>query len=79
VAEPSEPESESEPLGYLVALDELDAILSELEDPTVDVDRLGERVRRASELIALCRARISAARLEVEQVVAELDGPFDHP
>jgi len=64
-----------EPLAYLVALDELDAILGELEEPGVDVDRLAERVRRASELIALCRERISAARLEVEEIVAEADRP----
>jgi exodeoxyribonuclease VII small subunit len=66
-----------EPLAYLVALDELDAILGELEEPGVDVDRLAERVRRASELIALCRERISAARLEVEEIVAEADRPTD--
>ena len=69
--------SSSEPLAYLVALDELDAILAELEEPSVDVDRLAERVKRASELIALCRERISAARLEVEEIVAEADGPFE--
>ena len=51
--------SSSEPLAYLVALDELDAILAELEEPSVDVDRLAERVKRASELIALCRERIA--------------------
>jgi exodeoxyribonuclease VII small subunit len=79
VSEPGrEPDGGPEgPLGYLVALGELDKILRELEDPTVDIDRLGERVRRASQLVALCRERITAARLEVEQVVAELDGPFD--
>jgi exonuclease VII small subunit len=33
-------------------------------------------VRRAAELIRLCRARIDHAQMEIEQVVAELDaGP----
>lgn len=62
---------------YLVALDELDTILAELEEPGVDVDRLAERVRRASALIAACRERITAARLEVEAIVADGDGPLD--
>jgi exodeoxyribonuclease VII small subunit len=69
--------SSSEPLAYLVALDELDAILADLEESSVDVDQLAQRVKRASELIALCRERISAARLEVEEIVAESDGPLE--
>ena len=62
-----------ERLGYADALTELEQILGELEGDAVDVDRLGERVRRAAELIRLCRLRIDAARLEIEQVVADLD------
>lgn len=61
--------------GYAQALDELDTILRELEGTDVDVDRLAERVTRATELIALCRQRIGAARLRIEQVVADLDDP----
>jgi exodeoxyribonuclease VII small subunit len=60
--------------GYAQALDELDQILRELEGSDVDVDRLAERVARASELIAVCRQRISAARLRIDEVIAELDG-----
>ena len=52
---------------------ELDRILAELEDPAIDVDGLAERVRRAAELIELCRERITRARMDVEQVVASLD------
>ena len=55
------------------ALAELEGILHELEGDAVDVDHLGERVRRAAELIRLCRGRIDHARMEIEQVVAELD------
>jgi exodeoxyribonuclease VII small subunit len=60
-------------IGYGEAVAELEEILAELEDDTVDVDVLAQRVRRAAELIRICRARIAGARLEVEQVVAELD------
>jgi exodeoxyribonuclease VII small subunit len=62
-----------EALGYADALAELEEILHELEGEAVDVDHLGERVRRAAELIRLCRSRIDTARMEIEQVVAELD------
>ena len=45
--------------GYADALAELDAILRELEGSDVDVDRLADRVARASTLILLCREKIS--------------------
>ena len=60
-------------LGYSAALAELAEILGELEGDTVDIDRLADQVRRAAELIRVCRGRIDAARTEIEQVVAELD------
>ena len=58
--------------GYAEALAELERILSELERDNVDVDRLAAQVRRAAELITLCRERIGNARLQIEHVVAEL-------
>lgn len=60
--------------GYADALGELDAILRELEGSDVDVDRLADRVSRAAELIAVCRDRIGAARLQIDEVIADLDG-----
>jgi exodeoxyribonuclease VII small subunit len=59
--------------GYAEALAELDAILRELESSDVDVDHLAERVARASVLIRICRERIGSARVQIEQVVAELE------
>lgn len=58
--------------GYAEALAELETILAELERTDVDVDVLAERVKRAVELIGFCRARIGNARLQIEQVVADL-------
>ncbi len=68
--------------GYADALRELDAILRELEGSDVDVDHLGERVARASELITVCRDKISNAELQIRQVTADLDAAADlsnHP
>jgi exodeoxyribonuclease VII small subunit len=60
---------------YAAAVDELEAILAQLDDDRLDVDQLAERVARAAELIRLCRERISATRLEVERIVADLEAP----
>jgi exodeoxyribonuclease VII small subunit len=67
--------SEQPEIGYADALAELDTILRELEGTDVDVDRLATRVARAAELIALCRTRITNAKLHIDQVVAQLDHP----
>jgi exodeoxyribonuclease VII small subunit len=64
-------------IGYAEALAELEDILDELDSDEVDVDVLGARVRRAAELLRLCRERIAGARFEVEQVVAELEAEVD--
>ena len=62
-----------QPTTYAGALAELDNILDELESADVDVDQLAERVRRAAELIATCRERIGAARMQIDEVVAGLE------
>ncbi len=64
---------------YAAALAELDAILRELDSSDVDVDHLADRVARASELITLCREKISGAQLRIEQVTAELDAAAPPP
>ena len=60
-------------LGYTEAMTELEGILEELEGDHLDVDVLAERVRRASELIKLCRTRISRAQEDVNRIVTDLE------
>jgi exodeoxyribonuclease VII small subunit len=59
-------------VGYAEALAELEEILEEIDDDGIDVDVLASKVRRAADLLRLCRSRIDAARFEVESVVADL-------
>jgi exodeoxyribonuclease VII small subunit len=66
---PDDPEA----VGYGEALAELESILDEIEDDSVDVDVLATRVRRAAVLLRVCRDRITSARVEVEQIVADLE------
>lgn len=54
--------------GYEEAVTELEEILDELSDDDIDVDHLAERVKRATELVKICRDRIAAARLEVKEI-----------
>lgn len=56
-----------EPASYAAAVDELEAILAEVEADDVDVDLLADRVARAAALLRWCRARVLAARDAVEE------------
>ena len=57
-------------IGYAEALEELESILESLEDDDVDVDVLAEHVQRASELISLCRQRISKSQKLIEETIS---------
>jgi len=60
-------------VGYADAMTELGDILDELERDDIDVDVLAERVKRASELIKLCRTRIARAQADVDKIVIDLE------
>lgn len=63
----------AEEIGYQDALQELEGILSAIEEEQVDVDDLAVKVKRSAELIRLCRARIEAASIAVEAIVEDLE------
>ena len=65
--------ADGDEIGYADAVVELEAILGELEGDQLDVDVLAERVRRASELIKVCRTRIARAQTDVDRIVTDLE------
>lgn len=72
-SEPTETSADLDDLGYAEAVEELETILAELDGDEVDVDVLAERVRRAADLVQLCRRRLDVARVEVTRIVADLE------
>jgi exodeoxyribonuclease VII small subunit len=57
------------------AMDELEAILERIEGEEVDIDRLAEELRRAAQLLEVCRGKIRRAEVEVTQIVQSLEDP----
>ena len=72
-SEPTDTNADLDDLGYADAVEELEEILHELDGDDVDVDLLAERVKRAADLVQLCRRRLDAARVEVTRIVADLE------
>lgn len=58
-------------------MQELEAILRRVESEEVDVDRLASELKRAAELLELCRGKIHRAEVEVNQIMSRIDVETD--
>ena len=54
---------------YSEAIREVEEILSRLNNEELDVDRLAAEVKRASELIALCRTKLRKAEEDIAGII----------
>lgn len=58
---------------YEQAYDELVQIAHEIENESVSVDQLADKVKRASELIALCQAKLKSTENEVNKIITGME------
>ena len=58
---------------YSDAFAELQQIVADIEDGEISVDELSEKVKRASELIAICKKKLSSTEEDVNQILKELE------
>lgn len=62
---------EKQPKNYGEAIAEVEKILARFSAGALDVDTLAVEVKRATELIAWCRARLEKAEKEVAEALSE--------
>ena len=65
-------ENEETP-SFSVAMAELEGILQRIDSDGIDIDQLADELRRATELLELCRGKIRKAEVEVSQIVQRLE------
>jgi exodeoxyribonuclease VII small subunit len=58
---------------YESAFAELKKIAEEIDNETVSVDVLSEKVKRASELIEFCKTRLRSAEKEINQIIKGME------
>lgn len=63
----------SEKINYTNAFEELQAIVTEIEQGEISVDELSKKVKRASELIKICKARLTTTEEDVNKILKELE------
>lgn len=62
----------SNDISYTDALNELNAISRAIENESIPIDELAAKVKRASELIELCRKKLRSTEEEVKKIIGEM-------
>ncbi len=57
---------------YKDAFSELQQIVSEIETGDVNVDELADKIKRASQLILICKTKLTSSEEEVNALLAKL-------
>ncbi|MBR3559446.1 MAG: exodeoxyribonuclease VII small subunit [Bacteroidales bacterium] len=63
---------QQENLTYTAAFEELKEIVDQLENDSISVDELTEKMKRATALMKICRDKLTKTEEEVNKTIAEL-------
>ena len=61
----------SEEIKYEAAIAELQAIVNKMENDERDIDQMSEQLKRAQELIKLCKDKLTKTDEEIKKILAE--------
>jgi exodeoxyribonuclease VII small subunit len=64
----------SKEINYTDAFEELQQIVRDMEDGEITVDELSLKVKRATELIKICKNKLTSTEEDVNQILKELEG-----
>jgi exodeoxyribonuclease VII small subunit len=59
---------------YTEAYEELQRIVSEIENGEISVDELSEKVKRATHLIRICKLKLTTTEEDVNKILKDLEG-----
>jgi len=62
-----------EELKYTDAYSELETIVSDIENGEISVDELSEKVKRAAELIKVCKEKLTSTEKDVNSILKDLE------
>ncbi|MCT4616048.1 MAG: exodeoxyribonuclease VII small subunit [Marinifilaceae bacterium] len=61
-------------LSYNESINEIETIVEEIENGELDVDELSAKVKRVSDLLKLCKEKLSKTEKEVEDILNDIVG-----
>ncbi|MGQ1908450.1 exodeoxyribonuclease VII small subunit [Marinifilum sp. RC60d5] len=60
-------------ISYKDAISEIEETIALIENEELDVDELSDKVKRVSELLAICKSKLNNTEKEVEKILNEMD------
>ena len=60
-------------INYTAAFEELQEIVRDMEDGEITVDELAVKVKRAAELIKICKNKLTSTEEDVNVILKELE------
>lgn len=64
-------------ISYTEAFEELQQLVEEIESGEISVDELSEKVKRATELIKICKTKLTSTEEDVNKILKELESTSD--
>ena len=61
----------NEELKYEAAIAEIQTIVRKMENDELDIDQMSEKLKRAQELIKLCKDKLTKTDEEIKKILAE--------
>ena len=61
----------SKEIKYEAALAELQTIVSKMENDELDIDQIAEQLKRAQELIKLCKDKLTKTDAEIKKILTD--------
>lgn len=62
----------SEEISYTAAHEELQEIVLEIENSRISIDELDARIKRASELLKICKDKLFKTEQNVQEILEEI-------
>jgi len=59
-------------VSYTEAILELESIVTEIEQGEITIDTLSEKVKRAAELIRICKSKLTSTEEDVNKILGEI-------
>lgn len=57
------------PLKYSEAINEIEQIVEQIESNELDIDELTDKIKRVSELLKFCKAKLRSTEEEVQKIM----------
>jgi exodeoxyribonuclease VII small subunit len=58
---------------YSKAFEELQEIVAQIEEGSIGIDELSAKVKKAAELIKICKTKLHATEEDVQQILKDLE------